>query len=274
MWVKWLAVFVSTLLIFPSAFAFEGRIQAVITRGGETTPLLYTVSTNFLRIEIAATNRPNAVDILDRNSGQMTLLFPNNRSYVRLKSSVTNPAPQVSALPQPGNTPPAAHPNAPSIPAPTTGLPSGIDPQLSSTPSATGIPAASGIRAFPMTPMEQAELKATGETTNILGFTCARYELKQRGETMEIWATDKLFPFQPYVQNQPHRFGPRMTEEQWSGLLTAKKVFPLRASLRFENGAERFRFEVKSVTTEKNRGLDGKLFEPPPGYQEIEPLPF
>jgi len=67
------------------------------------------------------------------------------------------------------------------------------------------------------------ELKATGQTTNILGFACQQYEVKQRGETLEIWATDQLLPFQPYVRNQPHRFGPQMLEEQWPGLLTAKK---------------------------------------------------
>ena len=122
--------------------------------------------------------------------------------------------------------------------------------------------------------MEKMELKATGETTNLLGFACQRYEIKQRGETLEIWATEQLFAYQAYVRNQSRRFGPRMIEEQWPGLLTAKKLFPLRTSLRFDNGPERFRFEVKSVTRQKIEGLDGKLFQPPPEYHEIQPLPF
>ena len=122
--------------------------------------------------------------------------------------------------------------------------------------------------------MEKMELKATGEKTNLLGFACEKFEIKQRGETMEIWATDRLLPFQAYVRNQPPRFGPRMIEEQWGGLLTAKRLFPLRASLRFDNGAERFRFEVKAITPEKISDASGKLFQPPPDYQEIEPLPF
>ncbi|MDQ6631351.1 MAG: hypothetical protein M3Y82_06290, partial [Verrucomicrobiota bacterium] len=181
---SWLAASAS------NAFAFEGRIRAVITRGGEPAPLLYTVATNLLRIEVTATNRPNPIDILDRQSGQLTLLYPHNRSFVRLKST--------------GSTG--------RRPVPPNGA--GEPPAL---PSAN--PSASGFPVMPMPPMEQAELKATGQTTNILGLACARYELKQRGETMEIWATDKLFPFQPYVQNQPPRFGPRMIEEQWAGLL-------------------------------------------------------
>jgi len=128
--------------------------------------------------------------------------------------------------------------------------------------------------AMPMMPMERIELKATGEKTNLLGFACEKFEIKQRGEVVEIWATDQLLPFQNYVRNQPPRFGPRMIEEQWAGLLTAKKLFPVRASLHFENGPERYRFELQFVTPEKLRDEDMKLFQPPDGYFEIQPLPF
>ena len=127
--------------------------------------------------------------------------------------------------------------------------------------------------AMPM-PGGAIELKSTGEKTNLLGLACEKFEIKQRGETMEIWATDQLLPFQNYVRNQPHRFGPRMIEEQWGGLLTAKKLFPLRASLHFDNGSERFRFEVTSVTPQKLTKEDMKLFQPPANYYEIQPLPF
>ena len=49
---------------------------------------------------------------------------------------------------------------------------------------------------------------------------------------------------------------------------------PMRASLRFDGGAEGFRFEVKSITPQKIEDKDGKLFKPPEGYFEIQPLPF
>ena len=174
-------------------------------------------------------------------------------------------------------------------------MPGGGGPQPSSfgaTPSGMGGMPMPAMPIMPPMPMEQAELKATDQTTNLLGYACTRYELKQRGEVIEIWATDKLFPFQPYLQNQPHRFGPRMIEEQWGEMLKAKKLFPLLAILRFGApatssadgqsgkempalGPERMRFEVKSITPEKIRKEDAeKLFQPPPGYQEIEPLPF
>ena len=127
---------------------------------------------------------------------------------------------------------------------------------------------------MPVLPGEKGEFRASGQKTNLLGFACERYELKQRGQTLEVWATEHLFPYQPYARSQPHRFGPRGLEEQWPGLLAAKKMFPLRASLHFDNGTERFHFEVKSVTPEKISDPEGKLFQPPSGYHEMEPLPF
>jgi len=125
-----------------------------------------------------------------------------------------------------------------------------------------------------MMPNAKPELQATGQKSNLLGFACQEYQLKQRGETLEIWATDQLFPYQPYVQNQPHRFGPQRIEEQWPGMLTTRKLFPLLATLRYDNGAERFRFEVRSVTSQKLTDEEAKQFQPPDGWFEIQPLPF
>jgi hypothetical protein len=143
----------------------------------------------------------------------------------------------------------------------------------------------------PMMMAEKLELKPTGKKETILGFVCEQFEIKSRGETMEIWATEKLLPFQQYMRNQRPRFGPRMIEEQWPELLTTRKLFPLRVSLHFDvaatptpspmekrdesvaaTGAERFRLEVKSITPDKVK--DEKLFQLPEGYHEIQPLPF
>jgi hypothetical protein len=340
----------ATFLLQPSNLqAFEGRVSATITRGNQSEALLYTVGTNFLRVEMTATNWPNPVDIVDRNTGEMMLLFPNNRSFVRLKPVTENSSPTSPGFPQmPGGLPPGVGPQSPpvglpampSLPAPqgvgpgnlpgmpapppmpampnlppglrrdgvTTAtqagvglqtaagdpampampprpvmpnmpaLPPGVGPQASTGPGAPGM--SGGMAAMPAMPMmpppmmERMELQDTGQKTNLLGFACEQYEIKQRGETMEIWATDQLFPFQPYVQNQPHRFGPRMIQEQWPGLVMAKKLFPLVATLKFDNGAERFRFEVKSVAPEKITEEDEQLFQPPANYFEIQPLPF
>ena len=283
------------------AFAFEGRIQATLTRGGETEARLYTVGTNFLRVELTDTNRPNPVDVLELKSGQLALVFPNNRSFIRLKSMGEDRAeaprsfpgmpgipsgigaqaqsqsmPRIGPTNLPGNpVPPPQMPQMPQLP----NLPPGVGPQLAPGASGPGPNGSGGAPALPMPMMpppmmEKMELTATGEHTNLLGLACEKFQLKQRGEVMEIWATDALLPFQNYVRDQPHRFGPRMIEEQWGDLFKARKLFPLRTVLKFENGAERLRFEVKSVTPGRIEDKDGALFQPPPDYHELEPLPF
>ena len=303
-----------------TAVAFEGRINAVMTQGNETNALLYTVGTDALRVELTATNWPNPVDILDRKSGTLTLLFPNNRSFVHLvpaTDATTTTVPGAPNMPMPpGGLPPGigpqsapvassmlAMPNMPTLPPDISlqtqvnpnmpdmpprpvmpkmpSLPPGVGSQPSANPSASGMPTMPNMpvmnaRPMPMMTgmMEKMELQATGQKTNLLGFACQQYELKQRGETLEIWVTDKLLPYQPYVQNQPHHFGPSGIEEQWPAMLTNRKLFPLLASLRYDNGVERFRFEVQSVTPQKLTDDDAKLFQAPTNYFEIQPLPF
>jgi hypothetical protein len=255
--------------IVSTANAFEGKIEATVTQGSETTPLLYTVAANFLRIEVAGTNSPNPIDIVDLKSGALTLVFPHNRSFVRLKSAVAG----VADLGQTKiNEPRPA--TAATIPTP----PAGIGPQSQGATASNippmPMPPSQGYGAPGMPPMmsEKIELKPTGKKEKILGYACEQFEIQARGETMEIWATDKLLPFQPYLRNQTPPFGPRMIEEQWAEPLRAKNLFPLRAILHFDNATERFRFEVKSVKPGK---IDNKdLFLPPPDYTEIQPLPF
>jgi hypothetical protein len=305
--IRFLAITIGAAAMVANAIPFEGEIAAEIKQGNETNALLYTVGTNFLRVEMTATNWPNPVDILNLKSGALTLLYPHNRSFVRLKPSTENstappgfpgmPAgvppgigPQTQTPPSPsGRIGPAnfpgmpAPPQMPVRPQPPAGAPPGIGPQSGNAPGGPQMPnlpqmpGAGGMPARPMMPppmMEKIELKVTDDKTNLLGFACEKFEIKQRGEKMEIWATDKLFPFQAYQQNQPHRFGPRMIEEQWAGLLAEKHLFPLLAVLKFDNGAERLRFEVQSVRPQKLTDEDAKLFQPPTNYFEIQPLPF
>jgi hypothetical protein len=232
-----------------TAVAFEGRITAAVKQNNETNLLLFAVSANSIRLELAPNSTesrasfPNPVDIVDPQSGALTLLFPHNRSFVRLKPSAENPSR------------------------------SGVPPMQ---PPAPGLSLPPVIPAMPpmIQPTEKRELKATGETTNLFGMACSRYEIKERGQTLEIWATDQLFPYQRYVRSQSRHFGARGLDEQWPELLKRRQLFPLLAILKFEKGPERFRFEVKAVTPAKLTEAEAKEFEPPPGYHEIQPLPF
>lgn len=240
----------ATLLATSSGFvragdapAFEGEITAVMTRGSEPFALLYTVGPTSLRIEITGTDRPTAANLVDRETGARTLLFPHNRSFVRV--------PPAAPLRDPGIAPPRPH---------------------FALPTAPGVPP---IPAMPMMPPAmKLDLMATGEKKKMLGLDCEKYEVKQRGQTLEIWATVQLFPFHAYLQNQRSQFGARMIEEQWPEMLAARKLFPIRAVLRVEPGGEEPLFEVKSITAKKIPDESGKLFSPPPDYFEGRALPF
>jgi hypothetical protein len=295
-----------------SATPFEGRINATTARGGASVALLYTVGTNCLRVEMTDTNWPNAFNLVDRNSGQVTLVFPHNGTFVRLKKAGDDSSarpPGFPAMPaglppgigpqrampisqpmpmRPQNVPPGLGPTnfpamhaMPSMPAPPAGLPPGIGPQAQ-TPAATSLPAVPaqagmgsvpGMPAMPRMPGGM-ELQATGEKSTLLGYPCQRFDIKQPGQTMEIWATDELPPFQPYLPSQPPGFGRPLLEEYWSKLVTARKLFPIRAILRTDNGVERYRFEVQSVVPARLTENDYKHFQPPQSYVEIQPRPF
>ncbi len=230
-----------------SAFAFEGRIDVSVTQSGQALDQLYTARTNCLRVEITETNRPYARDIVNLQTGDVTLIFPHNRTFIRLNAASENGRQPLPGAPGPG------------------GLPPGVGPQGRGP---------AGMPAMPRMAMpgEKMELKSTGQTTNLLGQACAGYEIKQRGQTMQIWATDQLFPFQALLLGQPHRSGPRMIEEEWGELLKAGKLFPLLAILRVDNGPERYRFEVKAIRPEHVTDDDGKLFQTPPNYFENRAL--
>ena len=244
--------------------AFEGRVQAIITQGSETRAFLYTVGTNYMRIECMETNWPFAKNIINLDSGAVTLLFPHNRSFMRLKpasESSASPFPDVPAMPlPPGGLPPGigpqvlavppsmpavigptnlpgvpAAPHIPDLPKRLATLPPGIGPQGGATPAMPGMPAGmppmAGMQMMPPMGMEQAELQATSDTTNLLGYVCARYELKQGGEVMEIWATGKLLPYQAWLPNQPARLGPRTLEDRWPELLKERQNLPFAGDL-------------------------------------------
>lgn len=104
-WAAWLLVW---LCLAPApARAFEGRIRAVMTRGVEVMPLLYTAGTNCLRIETGIASQPYPVNLLNLNSGELTLVFPHIHSFIRVKSPAAAPTPGGRA---PTNLPGASPP--------------------------------------------------------------------------------------------------------------------------------------------------------------------
>jgi Domain of unknown function (DUF4412) len=300
------------LAAFPviSLQAFEGYIEASSSRGGPPISMLYTVGTNCIRVEILDTNAPNAINLVDRSSGQVTLIFPNNRSFMRLTSGAeVTPQPGMHGGMRPGMDPnapdapgapgmlaPPRMPGAPQMPGPPGGMPPGIGPtnvpgmpgarpgmpqmpqmpqrpQMPPMPQSSGMSGGGGMPAMPMME-ENLELQATGATTNLLGYECQGFQIKERAETMTIWATDQLLPFQIYMAREPHRFGPPKFEEQWGKAVTDKKLFPLLASLQGPNGMERYRFEVESIKPVMLGTNEYSRLAPPAGYIQLHPHPF
>ena len=237
---------------------------------------------------MTATNWPNPVDILDINPGTLTLLFPNNRSFVHLKpatEAATVGAPGMSGMPMPPaglpwglarNQP--RHPmwgHATSAPAHAVAIrrashaydasPTGYA-EYASTPTG-GWPASTVGNAFDATnadarptrggtimPNTKPELQATGPENQpprvhlpAISTQAARGDLGNLGHR-------RVAPLPALLQNQPHRFGPRRDQGAVAGdARPAASCFQLLVSLRYDKGAERFRFEVQSVTPRNSR---------------------
>ena len=101
-----LAVLVLACLLPPlSSGAFEGRITATLSRGADTQKILYTVAANDVRIERTETNWPHAINLISLAPERLTLVFPHNRSFVRVKETAPGaitfnaPPPRPSASP-------------------------------------------------------------------------------------------------------------------------------------------------------------------------------
>jgi uncharacterized protein DUF4412 len=254
------------------AVAFEGTIVVSLNSGNHAETCHYTVGTNRLRIERTETNRPYAINLVELDTGTVALVFPRNHSFVRLKDSPPAVGPAGAPVPVPGNSPgtsPVATGRANSAGMhPVPGLPGA---------AGAGRPGAMSQTAmwqFMAPHGETFELKSTGQRTNVLGYDCERFTIQGQGEVMEIWATDKLLPFYAWRSQQLPRSARRRLVEQWGDLLCDRKLFPLRAVLTIEDGPERLRFEVTTVTPAKIEDKNGALFQPPADYNENEPMPF
>ena len=322
---------------------FEGIIEAVLVRGDYRESCTYSVGSNMLRVARNETDHPYAVNLIERDTGRITLIFPHNLSFMRMEPPAMTSArpedfpgmptligelpegigPQADSFDMPFTAMPSDLPGMPNMPAqmeagitiPPGGLPEGIGPQAGSCgiphtamPGIPNMPDATGLSGMPsdmgagmqapgMMPEPDGEragrvyegrgqsarrrrsrellFSETGETTNLLGYACTRCELRQHDRVMEIWATDQLVPFHPWLQDPPPRHpGPQVMEEHWGELLQARKLFPLRIEVRNEEGhSVPFEFKVLSITP-RQFDPEEKRFRPPPDYHELEPPPF
>lgn len=138
-------------------------------------------------------------------------------------------------------------------------------PMMPPMPPMPGIPGREG----------PTRLKKTDEVREIYGVQCTKYTMSDPREgNFEIWAADDLIPFFLLTHDAPRLRRRRELHESWPATLREKGLFPMLAILKDEDGEhEILRFEVTSFDPEK-KPEDASLFKVPPGFHEIEPLPF
>ena len=110
----------------------------------------------------------------------------------------------------------------------------------------------------------------TGKTVTILGYPCEQYQSKgEKGETIEIWVTDKLGMFMGLGSGGGPMGGRRGGggEQAWEQLVKGKEgFFPLRVIIHDASGKESFALETKSV---EPGTLPASLFTPPDDYKTL-----
>ena len=124
------------------------------------------------------------------------------------------------------------------------------------------------------TPGHEAKVEKTGKTETILGYLCEQYLTTDRGETVEMWVTDKLGNFMG-VSTGGGPMGGMMgggrrqsSGSGWEQAIKGKQgFFPLRVISRDAKGKETFRLEARKV---EPGPLPDSLFAPPEGFQKFQ----
>jgi hypothetical protein len=123
------------------------------------------------------------------------------------------------------------------------------------------------------TAAHDTKLEKTGETETILGYVCEKYiATDKKGETTELWATDKLGNFMGVTAGNPMAGmmggGGRGKKGGWEEMVKGKDgFFPLRVVGKSAKGKESFRMEAKSI---EPGALPDSLFAPPDGFQKFQ----
>ncbi len=126
------------------------------------------------------------------------------------------------------------------------------------------IPMNKMMENMPQTAKEESsneQMKKTGETREINGYTCEKWEINDESGATEAWLTKDLGGFM--FMNNP--MGGE-SKTQWQSGIEGSGLFPMLVIHRDASGNEDTRFEVKSV---EKISLSSDLFTPPAGYQKM-----
>ncbi len=112
--------------------------------------------------------------------------------------------------------------------------------------------------------MEKGNVKMTGETKDINGFTCEKWTFKDDdGTTGEAWMTKGIRNF--FFFSNP--MGGESDEPDWQKKLTNEGYFPMMVTTKNADGEVESTMEVTSI---EKKSLNESLFTPPPDYKKME----
>lgn len=113
--------------------------------------------------------------------------------------------------------------------------------------------------------IEQANAtwEKTGETKDILGYSCTKYIGTNNGERYEVWATDELGRFVGPGALNPMQ---RKKAGGWEQMLAGQNFFPLEMTGYDRKGKTSFTLTTKKV---ERKSLADSLFTVPEGYQTM-----
>lgn len=254
----------------------DNKASAILlrhTEGSHISEYLYTLNQTTAHLQRLgeATNPPSPWNLIDRQSGKITILRPHNQSVTTLASDAFDHKPEppreiqlppgyelppqiAEALKNPGK--PVSTPtslNSRIGPDPAL-LPDGATlPEIPETPAVPtapnpppGIPGG-GLPAMPpmilggmppiggMDSTPLGELIAHEKTKGIQGHTCQRHTMMlDRGLELELWLTTSkdLPPFHLLLWDGPPHFGGRNWLREWPHAIRKAGKFPLLAALR------------------------------------------
>lgn len=116
------------------------------------------------------------------------------------------------------------------------------------------------------------QIERTGKTETILGYPCEQFIHRDKSQTTEIWATEKLGTFMGLGGDNPMEgmMGGRGAKKSGGGWEQALKgmsgFFPLRVISSDAKGKDSFRLETRSI---QPGTLPASLFAPPPGFKKF-----
>ena len=121
-----------------------------------------------------------------------------------------------------------------------------------------------GVRDTITKAMEKGNVKMTGETKNINGYTCEKWTFNDDdGTTGEAWMTKGIGNF--FFFSNP--MGGRSDQPEWQKKLSNEGYFPMMVTTKNADGEVESTMEVTSI---EKKSLDESLFTPPADYRKME----